>query len=345
VHKLEELGIGRPSTYAPTISTIQNKEYAEKRDLEGKKRNYQTLVLKDNQITETTETETYGADRKKLVPTDTAIVVNEFLTEYFPDILDYNFTAKIENKFDDVAEGNMKWEDMIDDFYHNFHPLVEDASQISERKNGMRKLGVDPVSGKEVFVKIARFGAIAQIGATEDEEKPRFASLRKNQHLETITLEEALDLFKLPRTVGTYEDSELVVAVGRFGPYIKHNGQAYSLAKTYDPLTVTNEECIKIIEAKREEQKNKVINKFDDNGVEIEVLNGRFGPYIAKDGVNYKIAKGTDAKALTLDDCRKIIAEQADKAPAKKAKATKTAKASTKTAAKTKASTKKSAEK
>ena len=345
VHKLEELGIGRPSTYAPTISTIQNKEYAEKRDLEGKKRNYQTLVLKDNQITETTETETYGADRKKLVPTDTAIVVNEFLTEYFPDILDYNFTAKIENKFDDVAEGNMKWEDMIDDFYHNFHPLVEDASQISERKNGMRKLGVDPVSGKEVFVKIARFGAIAQIGATEDEEKPRFASLRKNQHLETITLEEALDLFKLPRTVGTYEDSELVVAVGRFGPYIKHNGQAYSLAKTYDPLTVTNEECIKIIEAKREEQKNKVINKFDDNGVEIEVLNGRFGPYIAKDGVNYKIAKGTDAKALTLDDCRKIIAEQADKAPAKKAKATKTTKASTKTATKTKASTKKSAEK
>ena len=312
VKKMEELGIGRPSTYAPTISTIQNRGYIEKGDKTGEQRTYNLLSLKNNKITDTDKTEKYGNEKGKFLPTDIGIVVNDFLTTYFPDILNYNFTAKVEKQFDAVAEGNEQWEKVIDDFYKQFHPTVQKTLEHSEKKVGERILGIDPVSNKQISVKIGKYGPIAQIGIASDEKKPIFAPLKRDQSLETITLEEALELFKLPRTLENYENEEIVVATGRFGPYIKHAGKFYSIPKTEDPLNISTERAIDIINAKRQEEQNKIINTFGN----IQVLNGKYGPYIACDGLNYKIPKGQDATALTESQCQEIMKNQP--APKKK---------------------------
>ncbi len=322
VRKLEELGIGRPSTYAPTISTIQNRGYVERGDKEGEERSFDTITLENNKITETTETEVFGTERSKLFPTDTGIVVNDFLIEYFPDIMEYNFTANVEKEFDDVAEGNAEWTSTINTFYKHFHPMVEDSGKMSERKVGERILGTDPQSGKPVSAKIGRFGPVVQIGTAEDEEKPRFASLRKNQSIETITLEEAMELFKLPRELGEYEGKTMSVGVGRFGAYVKHDSKYFSLKKTDDPLDITPERAIELIEEKREQERNKFIKVFETEG--IEICNGRFGPYIAFNGANYKIPKTAVPAELTVEECKKLIEEQGEKKPARKAKATST---------------------
>ncbi|MBO7506534.1 MAG: type I DNA topoisomerase [Paludibacteraceae bacterium] len=319
VRKLEELGIGRPSTYAPTISTIQARGYVEKGDKEGESRSYETITLQGGKITEKTETEVYGTERSKLFPTDTGIVVNDFLIEYFPDIMEYNFTANVEKEFDDVAEGSAQWTTTIDKFYKHFHPMVEDSGKMSEHKVGERILGDDPVSGKPVSAKIGRFGPIVQIGTAEDEEKPRFASLRKNQSIETITLEEALELFKLPRDLGEYEGKVMSVGVGRFGAYVKHDGKYVSLKKTDDPLEITPERAIELIEEKREQERNKFIKVFEAEG--IEICNGRFGPYIAYNGANYKIPKSAVPADLTVEECKKLIEEQGEKKPARRGRA------------------------
>ncbi len=317
VRKLEELGIGRPSTYAPTISTIQNRKYVEKGDRPAMKRNFNELKLKSGKITDTQKSENYGAEKAKLFPEDIGLVVNDFLVDHFPNIMDYNFTANVEVEFDNIADGKIKWNNSIDKFYKKFHPVVEETLKNSERQVGERVLGVDPKSGRQLSVKIGRFGPIAQIGTSEEEEKPTFASLRKTQSIESITLEEALELFKLPREIGEFEGKDMTVAVGRFGPYIRHDAKFYSLPKSEDPLEVTAERAVEIIEAKREADKNKVINVFGENG-EIQVLNGRFGPYIAFEKNNYKIPKKTDAATLTEEQCRELIASQADTVGKKK---------------------------
>ncbi len=311
VRKLEELGIGRPSTYAPTISTIQNRQYVEKGDRPAEQRDFTVIKLKHDKISETKKHENFGAEKSKLFPTDIGIVVNDFLIEYFPDILNYNFTAEVEKEFDEIAEGNIQWTAAIDKFYKQFHPVVEDTLKNSERKVGERILGTDPVSGRQLSVKIGRFGPLAQIGTADEEEKPVFASLRRDQSIESITLEEALELFKLPRTVGVYEDKEMIVAIGRFGPYIRHSGAFYSIPKTDDPMSITDDRAIELIIAKREAEKNKTIATLGENG-EILVLNGRFGPYFTFDGNNYKIPKGTEAATLTYERCKELIAEQGD---------------------------------
>ncbi|HRZ96372.1 MAG TPA: type I DNA topoisomerase [Paludibacter sp.] len=309
VRKLEELGIGRPSTYAPTISTIQNRLYVEKGDREPEKRNFNLLKLKAGKITENVKAENFGAEKSKLFPTDIGIVVSDFLTEYFPDILNYNFTADVEKEFDDIAEGNIKWTAAIDKFYKKFHPVVEDTMKNSERQVGERILGTDPASGRQLSVKIGRFGPLAQIGTSEEEEKPVFASLRRDQSIESITLEEALELFKLPRQIGEFEEKVMTVAIGRFGPYIRHDSTFYSLPKTDDPMTLTAERAVEIIEEKREVEKNKLICSLGENG-EIQVVNGRFGPYFTFEKANYKIPKGTDPATLTFEKCQELIASQ-----------------------------------
>lgn len=317
VRKLEELGIGRPSTYAPTITTIQNRSYVEKGDRPAEKRDFNLLRLKEGKITDKIKSENTGAEKSKLFPTDIGIVVNDFLTEYFPDILNYNFTAQVEKEFDSIADGKIEWVKSIDKFYKKFHPVVEDTMKNSERQVGERVLGVDPKSGRKLTVKIGRFGPIAQIGTAEEEEKPVFASLRKEQSLESITLEEALELFKLPRQIGSFEDKEMVVAVGRFGPYIRHDGSFYSLPKTEDPMTVTAEKAIEIIGEKREAEKNKLICALGEKG-EYQVLNGRFGPYFTFEKNNYKIPKSTDPKTLTAEKCQELVAQQGTSSPKKK---------------------------
>ena len=322
VKKMEDLGIGRPSTYATTVTTIQNRGYVERGDKEGTTRTYETIILQNNKITEKTETEVYGTERAKLFPTDTGIVVNDFLIEYFPDIMEYNFTANVEKEFDDVAEGSVEWTSTIDTFYKHFHPMVEDSGKMSERKVGERILGTDPVSGKPVSAKIGRFGPVVQIGTAEDEEKPRFASLRKNQSIETITLEEAMELFKLPRDLGEYESKMMSVGVGRFGAYVKHDGKYFSLKKTDDPMEISPERAIELIEEKREQERNKFIKVFEAEG--IEICNGRFGPYIAYNGANYKIPKTAVPAELTVEECKKLIEEQGEKKPARRAKAAST---------------------
>ena len=309
VRKLEELGIGRPSTYAPTISTIQNREYVEKGDRPADKRDFVFIKLKDGKIAEKVKSENTGAEKSKLFPTDIGMVVNDFLTEYFPDILNFNFTAEIEKEFDNIAEGEIKWVKSIDKFYKEFHPVVENALNNSERQVGERILGVDPVSGRQLSVKIGRFGPLAQIGTSEEEEKPVFASLRKDQSIESISLEEALELFKLPRTIGEFEGKVMTVAIGRFGPYIRHDGQFYSLPKTEDPMSVTFDTALEIIAAKREAEKNKIISVLGENG-EYQVLNGRFGPYFTFGGNNYKIPKTVDPKALDVQKCMELVGQQ-----------------------------------
>ena len=323
VRRLEELGIGRPSTYAPTIQTIQNREYVVKGDKEGVERAYTVVSLSKGKIEEAEKTETVGADRNKLMPTDIGTVVNDFLMEYFPDVLDYNFTASVEKEFDSVAEGELVWTKAIDKFYKIFHPIVEATAAVkTEHKVGERELGIDPKSGNPVFVKIGRYGPVVQIGAAhaDDKEapKPQFASLMKGQSIDTITLEEALKLFDLPRTVGEYEGKVMVAAVGRFGPFIRHDGKFVSIPKDLNPLTITAEEAIALIEGKRVKDEQRFIKKFEEDP-EMEILKGRFGPYISYQKANYRIPKMvTDPTILTLEDCKKIIAEAGEKPAAKK---------------------------
>jgi len=322
VKKLEELGIGRPSTYAPTISTVQKRAYVVKESREGVKRAYDVIRLKENSITDQKQQEVTGAEKNKLFPTDIGIVVNNFLMEYFTDIMDYHFTARVEREFDEVAAGQKDWTSVINEFYWPFHQQVENTLEKSEKRSGQRLLGKDPKSGRNVYARIGRFGSMVQIGDAEEEEKPRFASLRKDQSLETITLEEALDLFKLPRTAGEYEGKEMVAAVGRFGPYIRHDGKFYSIPKEEDPLTISAEKAIEVIEEKRESDRKKIIKTFDKEP-EIRILRGRWGPYISFNKKNFKIPKDMDPEKITLEEARKIIdSGTSEKKPRKTKKTT-----------------------
>lgn len=306
VKKMEELGIGRPSTYAPTISTIQKREYVEKKDIQGEMRDFKVLTLKKQRITEKTGKENIGGEKAKLVPTDIGILVNRFLLQYFETIIDYNFTANAEKEFDKIAEGKCVWNSMINDFYKGFHRKVMDTSDNMGKFSGEKLLGVDPASGKNVFVKIGRFGPVAQIGDTESEERPKFAGLRKGQSIETITLEEVLKLFQYPRYLGEYNGSEIQVAVGRFGPYLRYNNAFFSLTKLDNPDTVTCERAIEIINAKQKADADNVVASFpqDEN---MKVLKGRYGVYISYNKQNYKIPKSYDPYALSYDDCVNIV--------------------------------------
>ena len=311
VKKLEELGIGRPSTYAPTITTIQNRNYVVKEDRAGIERKFNIVIFKDNKISEKTSSEITGTEKSKLFPTDIGMVVNDFLLENFEQIMDYNFTASVEKEFDDIAEGDLVWNEMIDKFYQPFHSQVEDVLKNSERSKGERILGKDPKTGKQVSVKIGRYGPVAQMGeatSEDNDEKPQFASLRAGQHLETITLEDTLDLFKLPRELGEYENKKVTVSIGRFGPYIRHDNKFVSLGKQEDPFTIGLDRAMELIESKWEKDLKAVIKVFDEEP-EFKVLNGRWGPYISFKKKNYKIPKKMKAEELSLEDCKKIIAE------------------------------------
>lgn len=334
VKKLEELGIGRPSTYAPTISTIQNRGYVVKEEREGKQREYRVLTLENAEVKAVTRTEITGAEKGKMFPTDIGVVVNDFLVEHFNGIVDFHFTANVEKEFDDIAHGLTEWTKMLHDFYGPFHSEVEDTLENADRANNERELGIDPVSGKPVSVRIGKFGPLVQIGSADDEEKPRFASLRKGQMIETITFEDAMELFKLPKKVGMFEDKEMTVAVGRFGPYIRHNSAFYSLPKGVEPLDVTEEEAIQIIKDKRQKDIEKVIRVFDENP-EAQIEQGRWGPFIRFGKQNLKIPKGTEVEKITYED----VLKWAEQDPPK-GKATKTKAAEKKTVAK-KAATKK----
>lgn len=332
VRKLEELGIGRPATYAQTISTIQNREYVELGERAGKKYDLCVLTLKDGEIKESHMQKSYGSERKKLIPTDTGMVVNDFLMEYFPDIMDYNFTANVEARFDHIATGDTKWEDEIASFYGVFHPEVDKINHLHlEHKVGERVLGTDPKTGKPVSVKIGRFGPLVQLGSSDSDEKPQFASLLKGQSVSDITLDEALKLFELPRTVGEYEGETVTAAIGRFGPYVKFGKTFVSIPKTLTPQAITIEEAVELIKAKAEAQKKRVVKQFDEDS-DLEILNGPYGVYISYKKKNYKIPKGREAETLTIDDCRAII-EEAEKAP-KKPRARRTSSAKTATKAK-----------
>ena len=309
VHKMEELGIGRPSTYAPTISTIQQREYVAKGDREGSPRQIHVLTLAQDNIVPSTLEERAGADKGKLLPTDIGTVVNDFLTANFPDIMDYNFTANVEKDFDDVAEGNKEWTSLIRQFYTDFDPLVTRAmEERNELRVGERELGIDPKSGKVVKVRIGRYGPMVQIGTAEEEEKPLFATLPKDKSMASITLDEALELFKLPRTLGDFEEKTVVANTGRFGPYIMHNKKFVSIPKGEDPLEISLERAIELILSKREAEEKSHLKTFDEEP-ELEIRAGRFGPYIAYKGKNYKIPKAQAERAaeLTLEECRKII--------------------------------------
>jgi len=309
VHKLEELGIGRPSTYAPTISTIQQREYVQKGDRKGEERSYTVDTLKGKVITHKVRVEMAGSDKGKLMPTDIGLVVNDFLMQNFPGIMDYNFTAKVEQDFDRIAEGDEAWTKMLKTFDKGFEPTVDKAmNSRNEHKAGERQLGKDPKSGKPVFVKIGRFGPVVQIGTAEDKEKPQFAQLPKEQSLETITLEEALELFKLPREIGKYEGMSVTIGTGRFGPYVLHDKKYTSLPKGTDPMTVTLDEAVKLIEEKRKAETQKHLKIFLEDD-KLEVLNGRYGPYLAYDGKNYRLPKTLHERAaqLTYEECMEII--------------------------------------
>jgi DNA topoisomerase I len=324
VKKLEELGIGRPSTYAPTITTIQKRGYVIKGDQDGTERSFDILTLKNDQVKEQTKTEVFGKEKGKLFPSNIGMLVNDFLVTNFEKILDYGFTADVEKEFDEIAQGDVVWQKMLGSFYTPFHQTVEDTIKTSSRVKGERLLGVDPVSGKNVYAKIGKFGPLVQIGEGTDEIKPKYSRLRAGQLIETITLEEAMELFKLPREIGEYEDFPVVASVGRFGPYIAHNKAFYSLSKTDDPYTVDITRAIDIINTKRTEKENKTIQSFEYEGKPLQVLNGRFGPYISYNKANFKIPKGTDPKALTLEESIAIVnakPETADKGKKRKAKA------------------------
>ena len=311
VKKMEELGIGRPSTYAPTISTIQKREYVEKKDITGETRPYKIFTLKKNNITEKTCKENIGFEKAKLVPTDIGVLVNKFLVSFFKTIIDYNFTANVEKEFDKIAEGKCQWNSMIKDFYKDFHKCVTDTSDNSGKFSGEKLLGIDPSSGKNVYVKVGRFGPVAQIGDTESEENPRFAGLHKDQSIETITLEEVLDLFAFPRNLGQYEDSDIQVAIGRFGPYIKHKDAFYSIAKTDDPSTISYDKAVEIIENKRKNDLDNIVSTYPEDE-KMKVLKGRFGIYISYNKHNYKIPRSYDATKLSYKDCCDIVADPAN---------------------------------
>ena len=337
VKKLEELGIGRPSTYAPTISTIQKRGYVVKEDREGEERKYKVILLNNGSVSEEEKTEITGSEKSKLFPTDIGIVVTDFLVEHFQKILNYNFTASVEKQFDEIAEGQKKWDQMIKDFYSGFHSTVQETLENSEKATGARELGPDPASGKMVYARIGRYGPMIQIGEVEDEEKPKFAGLRKDQSITSITLEEALDLFKLPRTVGSYEGKDIVAAVGRFGPYLRHNSKFYSIREKDgdDPLTIEVERAIEVIEAKRKEERERLIKTFEEDA-DLQILNGRWGPFLKAGKANYRLPKGTDPASLTYQDCVKIMqeADKGGKAPAAKKSAKSPAKSAAKTSTK-----------
>ncbi len=316
VKKMEDLGIGRPSTYAPTISTIQARDYVKRGEKEGVRREYEVIRLANDKISEETLSENTGSEKGKLVPTDVGMIVNQFLTEYFPEILDYNFTAKVEEKFDDIAEGKLGWKNEISDFYNSFHPEIEEINSLRmERKVGERLLGNHPETGRPVSVKIGRFGPVVQIGNASDEEKPLFASLLADQSVATITLEEALKLFELPRTIGEFEGEPVVAAIGKFGPYVKHGKVFVSIPKDLTPQGITLEEAEQLILAKRQEEPNRLIKDFPEMPG-LEVLNGRYGPYLAykpegaRKATNYRLPKNTDAAVLTLEEAKKIMESQ-----------------------------------
>ncbi|OFX25036.1 MAG: DNA topoisomerase I [Bacteroidetes bacterium GWA2_31_9] len=308
VKKMEDLGIGRPSTYAPTISTIQNRGYVIKEDRTGVDRNYNMLTLTGKSLKEEVKTETAGKEKSKLFPTDIGIVVNDFLVEYFADILDYNFTASVEAEFDEIAEGKLQWQKMIDKFYKPFHAKVDNTQTVSEKAKGERILGEDP-NGKTVYAKIGRYGPMIQIGENNEEEKPKFASLLKGQLIQTITLEEALSLFKLPREVGTYNDKIVTIGIGRFGPYAKYDGGFYSLGKEDDPMTITIERTIEIIIEKIDKASKKTIKEFPENK-ELKVLAGRWGAYISYKKKNFKIPKDLKAEEITYSQCLELVGEK-----------------------------------
>jgi len=316
VKKLEELGIGRPSTYAPTISTIQNRGYVVKEDREGKQRSFRVLTLKGADITKAEKTENTGAERGKLFPTDIGSVVNDFLVQYFNGIVDYHFTAGVEKQFDEIAQGMEEWTNMIRKFYNPFHKEVQNTIETADKATGERELGIHPENGKKVSVRIGRFGPFVQVGDSDTEEKPLYASLRAGQSIETIALEDALELFKLPKKVGLFEDKEMTVAIGKFGPYIRHNSAFYSLPKGVDPLDVSEEHAIEIIQEKRKKDSERLIKTFDENP-DVKILNGRWGPYIEFGKQNVKIPKGKEPKDLTFDEC-KALADAEAKAPKKK---------------------------
>ena len=309
VHKMEELGIGRPSTYAPTISTIQQRGYVQKGDKKGDDREYTVDTLKGNTVTNVVKSETVGSDKGKLLPTDIGLVVNDFLLEHFPTELDYNFTANVEQQFDAIADGKEQWTDMLKDFYSKFEPTVEKTmNSRQEHKAGERQLGIEPKSGKPVFVKIGRFGPVIQIGSAEDKEKPRFAQLPKDKSMETITLDEALELFKLPRTLGDFEGTPVVIGAGRFGPYILHNKKYVSLPATEDPLTIKLSTAVALIERRRIEDNMRHLKKFDEEP-NLEVMKGKYGPYLVYNGKNYRLPKNMHERAaeLTLEECMSVI--------------------------------------
>lgn len=322
VKKMEDLGIGRPSTYASTITAILGRDYIRKGEKEGTPREYDMLALSGNKITKKQLSEKVGSEKGKLVPTDVGTVVNDFLTKFFPDILDYNFTARVEEKFDEIAEGKLGWKNEISGFYEHFHPQIEEINSMRmEHKVGERVLGTDPKTGRQVSVKIGRFGPVVQIGEASDEEKPLFASLMDNQSVGSITLEEALKLFELPRTVGEYEGSPVIAAVGKFGPYIRHEKMFVSIPKDLAPQTITLQQAVDLLQQKKAAEANKLIKDFPEFPG-CEVLNGRYGPYIAykpegaRKAVNYKIPKGTDPASLTLDQVKDLMEKQ-DAAPKK----------------------------
>ncbi len=307
VKKMEDLGIGRPSTYAPTISTIQQRGYVVKESRPGLEREITVLEAENGELVEKQKIEKYGFEKAKLFPTDIGMIVNDFLMEHFEEIMDYNFTASVEKEFDEIATGSLLWTKMIDKFYTQFHQKVDKSLETVGKSRGERSLGVDPDSGEEVFVKVGRFGPLAQLGQPRDDYKPKFAGLQKNHRIETITLEEALELFKLPRTIGTFEDNELVVSVGKFGPYVRHDGKFISLPKEEDPHTIDSEKAIELIKLKRDADKNKTLKTFDENK-DLKILNGHWGPYISFEKKNYRIPKSKDPKSLSLEECMEIIA-------------------------------------
>ena len=312
VRRLEELGIGRPSTYAPIISTIQERNYVEKGEDKGQKRDYEIITLKGGKLTTGKKSELYGIEKGKLVPTDVGMVVNDFLVKYFPSIMDYNFTAKVENEFDEVAKGNVVWNKEIADFYAGFHPTISQVSSLRlEHKVGERILGNDPKTGLPVMVKIGRYGPLVQMGSADNETKPRFASLQKGQSIETLTLEEAIKLFDLPRDLGEFEGAEVTIGVGHYGPYVKHNGKYASIPKDMSPTAITLDEAIELIKAQREAEAKKVLKTFDEEP-DLKVMNGRYGPYIVYQKQNVKIPKGKDAESLTLEECREIVADESN---------------------------------
>ena len=322
VRKLEELGIGRPSTYAPTISTIQQREYVVRGDKAGEERPYTVLTLDAKGLHEEQRTAIIGAERGRLLPTDTGVVVNDFLMQYFPSIMDYNFTAAVEKEFDAIADGKEEWTGMLHHFWAEFEPLVEESmSTKTELRVGERVLGTDPASGRTVSVKIGRFGPVVQIGTADEKEKPRFAQLKKGQSIETLTLEDALELFRLPRTLGDYKGKTVTIGTGRYGNYVLYNKQFVSIPATMDPLTMTLEDAVQLINEKQQVEAERHLKKFDEDA-DLEVMNGRYGAYLSYKGTNYRLTKALQERAqeLTYDECMAIVKEQDEKpkSPAKR---------------------------